>query len=368
MKTHAVALLAALCLPASALGTDLVFVGNLRFVTIEFLTVRLDDGRVINALLPKTGSLPAAAITGQYKLADQVQITCKRIQTVYDKSADRYHSLELKGLQFLRPPSPGEVTKVVASLSWQGGDNLLQPSAVAPQLDAKLPESAPGDLEHVRTVNLDRAGKLPSFVADETATRSRGHTGSTKWRLIDTVESEITFKGTDATRQHVRINGKPWSNPSAWLPGVNWGIGFGSEIAPLFARDCENTFEFEGREELRGLQLEVYKFHSLQDGCFGAGTIAAYQQYDPARTGRILVDSFNDVIQMECETTGTPAEFSGEDKVVLSWGFVKIADTPYLLPVAADYVFTFSPGDVWHIVVQYKNHRHFEASMNVTFH
>ncbi len=362
------ALLAALFLPGSVFAADLVFVGNLRFVTPESLTVRLDDGIVIDAKLPKSGDLRAGTITAEYRLADRVQITCRHIQAVHDLVLDRYHSLELQKLQLLRPPSPEDVTKVVASLSWQGGDNLLKPSAVAPQPDVKAPDAAPGDLEHVRMVNLERADKLPSFVADETATRSRGQTGSTKWRLIDTVESEITFRGSMATRQHVRINGKSWSSPSAWLPGVNWGFGFGHEIAPLLAWDCANTFGFEGREELRGKQLEVYSFHSPQDGCFGEGIIA-YQQYAPARTGRILVDApGGNVIQMEYETTGTPAEFSGEDKVVLSWDFVKIGDTSYLLPVASDYVFTFSSGDMWDIAVQYKNHRHFEASTNLTFH
>jgi hypothetical protein len=368
-----VALLAALVLPGRALAADLVFVGNLRLVTPEFVTVRLDDGRVIDAKFPKTGDLTAATMTDQYKLADRVQITCKRIQSVHDKVEDRYHVLELQKLQLLRPPLPEEVAKVVASLSWQGGDNLLKPSAVAAQPAEKLPDAAPGDLEHVRTVNLDRADKLPSFVADEMATRSRGHTGSTKWRLVDTIESEITFQGSNATRRHVRINGKPWgdkqgSSPSAWLPGINWGLGFGLEIAPLLARDCSNTFELAAREELRGRQLAVYKFRSPQDGCFGAYTMG-YQQYEPARTGRILVDDAGgNVIQMEYETIGGPAEFSGSDKAVLSWDFVKIGDAFYLLPVAAEYVFTFSSGDMWHIVVQYKNHRHFEASANVTFH
>lgn len=300
MKFHPVVLLAALFLPGSVCAADLFFVGNLRFVTAEFLTVRLDDGIVIDAKLPKRDDLTAATITAQYRLADRVQITCKRIQAVHDTVLDRYHSLELQTLQLLRPPSPEEVTKVIASISWQGGDNLLKPSAVAPLPDLKPPDAAPGDLEHVRAVNLERADKLPSFVADETATRSRGHTGSTKWRLIDTVESEIAFQGSRAIRQHVRINGKPrgdkplrdkqGSSPSSWLPGVNWGFGFGHEIAPLLARDCANTFGFEGREELRGKQLEVYSFHSPQDGCFGEGVIA-YQQYAPARTGRILVDA-----------------------------------------------------------------------------
>jgi hypothetical protein len=72
---------------------------------------------------------------------------------------------------------------------------------------------------------------------------------------------------------------------------------------------------------------------------------------------------------MEYETTGTPADFSGQrHKVILSWDFVKIGDASFLLPVAADYVFAFSSGDVWHIAVQYKNHRHFEASTNLMFH
>ncbi len=126
MRTYPIALFAALCQPGAALAADLVFVGNLRFVTAEFLTVRLDDGIVIDAKLPKHGDLTAATITAQYRLADRVQITCKSIQAVHDKVEDRYHFLELQKLLLLRPPSPEEVTKVIASVSWQGGDNLFE--------------------------------------------------------------------------------------------------------------------------------------------------------------------------------------------------------------------------------------------------
>src|SRR5580692_122241 len=65
-------------------------------------------------------------------------------------------------------------------------------------------------LEHARQVNLERAAKMPNFVADETAKRSTGHVDSPKWRYDDTIETEITVKGTQLTRQNWRRNGKPW--------------------------------------------------------------------------------------------------------------------------------------------------------------
>ena len=51
-------------------------------------------------------------------------------------------------------------------------------------------------LEHARTVNLERAVKLPSFVVDEKATRYKSpHTDPPKWEVFDTIESEIAVRG-----------------------------------------------------------------------------------------------------------------------------------------------------------------------------
>jgi hypothetical protein len=372
MRTLAATILALLVLPRTAPAADLTFTGGLRFVRPEFLTIRLADGRVISARLPKTPDLTSAAITAKYRIADQVQITCKPISIYWDKVANRYHSLELTALRFLAAPSPEEVARVNASISWEGGDNLLKPSAVVPP-PKPPPAAVPAGFERIRAINLDRAAKLPTFTADEIATRSELKPGSTKWRQVDIVESEITFLGAQGGRQNIRINGKPFKKEEGgWIPGVNWGLGFGGELKPLFDRDCANAFTFEGRQELRGKPVLAYAFSAPQDGCFDAGT-TNYQQYSAARSGRILVeDPEGNVIQMEHETHGTPSEFTGEQTVTLSWDYVKIGDATHLLPVAADYIDRFSKGGFangaqWHIAVQYKNHRHFEASTNVTF-
>ncbi len=146
---------------------------------------------------------------------------------------------------------------MVASLSWQVGDNLLKPLPETP----KPPRATdPEGLERVREVNLARAAKMPNFVADEVALRSVRRKGESKWKQVDTVESEITFRGAEDARQHIRINGKPYTTTTGWIPGINWGLGFAANLNSVFDRDCANTFELEGHEMLRGKQVTVYRF------------------------------------------------------------------------------------------------------------
>jgi hypothetical protein len=355
---------ALLLLLPGAPAADLTFTGNLRFVSAGTITVRLSNGIVIDARLPKTGELGAEKIAAQYKLADQVQIACKNISSVWDQAVRRYHSLELTRIHFVRAATAEEIDQVSASLSWKVGDNLLKP---VPEVPKPPKATDPEGLERVREVNLARAAKMPNFIADEQASRSLRRKGEPKWKQADTVESTIAFHGDDAERQNIRISGKPFTTTSGWIPGVNWNSGFGAELKSLFDRDCANTFEFAGREELRAKQVAVYRFRSPLDGCFGAGVIG-YQQYDAAQTGRILVDETDgSVLQMDRQDIGNPSGLDGGTQMIYSWDYVKIGDASHLLPVATDFVWIDPKGDTWHVAAQYKNHRHFEASADVTF-
>jgi hypothetical protein len=249
-----------LLLPAGAFAADLEFAGSLERIAPEAILIRLADGTRINAPLPpnlpKTGALSSGTITAQYKLADEVRITCKPM------GSD--HCQELKSLQYLRPPTPKERALV-----------LRTPAGPA------QPE-----LERVRQVNLDRAANMPNFVADETAKRytSSAKANPPEWKLHDTVESDITFKGNEPTREHIRINGKPWNKP---LPGVNWSVEFGTEIKPVFDPECPTEIAFEGRQQAAGKQLLSYIFTSPPDGCFG-GAYWNRKHYTPAVAGRVL--------------------------------------------------------------------------------
>jgi len=183
------------------------------------------------------------------------------------------------------------------------------------------------------------------------------------------VESEIAFQGRRAVRQQIRRNGKPWEQPFDALPGFKWYEGFETEISPLFDSQCPTTIEYEGRSKVDGRQLLEYRFRSPVDGCFPF-LYFTYQRYNPARTGRVFIDDpGGGVIQVDDEAGGFPAdfEFAGREEHIF-WDYVKIGDQSHLLPVRADFLVAYSSGTRYRVEVEYKSHRHFEASTNITFH
>ena len=254
------------------------------------------------------------------------------------------------------------------------GVNLLsrQDAAVsAPKGEPDAPRTASGGLdgklEHAREVNLKYASNMPNFVADETAKRYTRANKSLLWRHLDTIETEITFKGTRAVRQRIRRNGKPWTLSFEALPGFKWYGGFGTEIRPLFDPQCPTSIQYRGRQEVRGKQLMEYGFSSPADGCF-ASFYVGNRRYNPARTGQAFIDTGGNVIQLDEEAEGFPADFEFAQRTEqVWWDYVKIGDTSHLLPVRARFVVLYSSGARFRVEVEYKNHRHFEASANITF-
>jgi hypothetical protein len=125
---------------------------------------------------------------------------------------------------------------------------------------------------------------------------------------------------------------------------------------------------YEGISEVRGQQLLVYRFSSPADGCFGSFYFE-YQRYNPERTGHAFIDDpGGNVIRLEEKASGFPPDFEfAQREEQVSWDYVRIGDASHLLPVGASFLVLYSSGARWRVEVEYKNHRHFEASTNLTF-
>jgi hypothetical protein len=365
--------------PERGFGAGISFTGRLERVGDQSLSVKLPDRRVIDAMLPpmlaKTAGLEASAIAAKYIMGDEVEIKCKEIQPVWEAATSRFQSLEVTSLRFLRRPSPEEVANLLEAKAREGKNLLKGPTAVSTPV-AAAPKRAPApdapggrELQHARQINLEAAANMPNFVADETAQRYRSTTRSPAWLSFDTVEDEITFRGRRAVRQQIRRNGTPWDKPFDALPGFKWYEGFETEISPLFDPECPTVIEYQGRSAAGGRQLLEYRFHSPVDGCFPF-LYFKYQRYNPARMGRVFVeDPSGSVMQVDDAATGFPAnfEFAGKEQHMY-WDYVKIGDNSNLLPVRANFLVGYSDGTRYRVEVEYKNHRHFEASTSVTFH
>src|SRR5581483_6043520 len=172
------------------------FSGTLERVSAGSLSIRLTDRRIIDAGLPDTAPLNSEAILRQYRMGDQVEVTCERTQPVWEKDTARYQTLEVSAIRLVRRPEAEELAKILAGVPFREGRNLLHRPAVPAPPPSQAPDSAqPGgkELEHARGINLAYAANMPNFVADEKARRYRRGPGSTSFRDFDTVESEITF-------------------------------------------------------------------------------------------------------------------------------------------------------------------------------
>ena len=223
-------------------------------------------------------------------------------------------------------------------------------------------------LEYARKVNLAYAANMPSYVADETAKRYTSKSPSEKWQYQDTIQTEIAINGTRAVRRQIRRNGKPWKQPFEALPGFKWYGGFGTEIRPVFALACSTTLEYQGLAAIHGKRLLKYQFTSPAEGCF----VFLYfdnKQANPPRTGHVFIDdATGNVMQFDEEAAGFPADFGLKQRnEEVSWAKVTIGEADHLLPVAASFLIHYASGASARIEVEYKNHRHFEASSTVAF-
>jgi len=323
-------------------------------VTRDSITILRTDGTLVDARIPATGDLAAETIATRYNLADQVQLT-------------RKPNLELKSLRRLWQASESELAEVVASLAWRREENLLKVLASPAQTIGNSLEMGQAELETARRVSLNRAANLPNFVADETAKRYTSRRSRPPvWKLVDTIESEVTFHNGDPIRQHVRINGKPWSRPD--FPGLSFGVDFGADLKSLFDPQCGNSFDFLGRVPANGKYLLAYAFHTPAHGCFGYFNGGGIRLI-PTRSGRVLVeDPAGNVVQYEKEAIDIAKGFGIDSwKDTERWDYLKIGEASYLLPISFDSYIGLVPGDLWHVDVTYTNHRHFEASTNLSF-
>lgn len=320
-------LLMALALPAIA--ADRIFTGSLERVGPASVAIRIADGLRVDAVLP-------AGFTVPYHVADQLEITCVPVKTVYLAETGIHYQLQLKNLRLVR-------------------------AATA----AAVPSDPKFELDRVRRVNLDYSEKLPNFVADEIARTYLSDEAGKPWRLTHTIEDEITVKEDSIGHQNVRRDGKPWKLP----PVLPMASDFGLHLEMLFDPDCHTEIEFAGRQEADGKSMLVYSFRSPPGGCFW-NIVLNRKRYTPGVTGRVLVDAAKgNLMRGEFESTGFPENF-GADRysAAESWDYVTVAGVSYLAPISTQFTLRGSNGAMHRATTEYKNHRHFEASTNVTFH
>ncbi len=352
------------------------FTGYLERLSHESMSIRQDNGILIDTLVPEDTPVSANSISAQLGFGDRVLIVCQTTHRVLDYPQRRYQTLRLVGIKRLRLSSTDELNQIYRSRGWAQQGNLLKIPEQAAQVRRVMQSevlansgASPSMLENARAVNLDFRSQMPNFIAEEVAkVYSSDPMDSPRWKYEYAFESEITVRNGSEGRQNLRKNGEPWTE--ALLPDYVAYGGFGAGILGLFDRRCPTTLTNGGPAAIGGKAYLAYQVSSPADGCFSIR--AGYQTYRPAISGRILVENPGGrLLEFRYDAKDLPDELLLTSwNWAASWGSVKIGESSYLLPVTAELIYStaFGPfGRMGRVTREYKNHRHFEASETITY-
>jgi hypothetical protein len=80
------------------------------------------------------------------------------------------------------------------------------------------------------------------------------------------------------------------------------------------------------------------------------------------------VDERGEVLRYESEARGFPEKFPIDRLVETeSWDNVTVGGSSYWVPVAASLNIVQADGTAWSVRIEYRNHRHFEASAGINY-
>ena len=220
----AVAVLVFAVCPSIAFAENVQYSGSLVVVTKHSVWVRTANGVVACARLPDAGDLSAQTLAGRYRVGQQVLMKAVIVPQFRDDEDNRMYDFELKALTYLRPASQQELAGALGSPARRVLDNLLpvaesdDPMRNISLKTLKLPdgnETFDAKLERSRVVTEQYLAALPDFNADESALLRNSPVSSTpKWRIIETLNSEVSFRGV-STMRRIRES-SPLERLTAW--------------------------------------------------------------------------------------------------------------------------------------------------------
>jgi len=370
------------------------FTGSLEAVTHHTVSIRLADGRIVDARIPDGAELSAQSLFLKYRMGDVVQIK-GHVVPVAGNERDGYfplvdeetgigRNLDLEQISLVRTPSSDELANALSSRSRMVKGNLLaDPTRPGETPDVSLKtltrpaingpsgkQGADAVLERTRTLVHQYLAALPNFVADSTTTLYRSPKAATpKWTVIESLRAEAHFRGGREVLMNIVRNGVALPD-DATLPAALRARASTTTLSEVFNPDCPVTIDFEKRTvDTSNTPLLVYRFASPRDSCFGSNWDGNYERYFAPREGEVFVGEADGLVrEISCITTGFPPEFAHsrfEERV--KWDEVRIGDERHFLPVSSETLMFTRGGFSWS-VAEYANHRHFETSSSITFH
>ncbi|MCA1564320.1 MAG: hypothetical protein LC803_01425 [Acidobacteria bacterium] len=281
-----------------------------------------------------------------YQLPTQPQKRDEIIEEIRRRGIDFELTTGLRGIVATKSGNDALLRRTLEEAARRRAD----PAGAAPRASEA---EARDVLENARKATLAAAGVMPDFVVRQLVRRSAAQGETRNWRQQDQLVVATSYRESVGREQYklLAVNGLPTSE-AARERGTYEEVGgatstgeFASLLIKLFKPEYETDFQAADTDTMRGRRTLIYDFTVRKDKKFQYVT---YGRGEGARTtetglrGRVWIDrELFRVLRAEYTTTEIASDFPIRRVVnEIDFDWVTINEQKYLLPVAAEVVFT----------------------------
>jgi Rod binding domain-containing protein len=198
--------------------------------------------------------------------------------------------------------------------------------------------------------SLAAATGLPDFVVKQLVTRQVAREHTQAWRTLDRLTVAVSYRESGAREQYklIATNGVPEQTAEVESASYEQAGGstttgeFASLMLRLFSPESETKFRAVDTDTLRGRRALVYEFEIARERAEQGITYNRERSVKTGLSGRVWIDrELHRVLRAEVTYTEIEPDFpvkSLEKRIDFDW--VTISEQKYLLPVAAEAIFT----------------------------
>ena len=193
-------------------------------------------------------------------------------------------------------------------------------------------------IETARANALDYSKRLPDFICLQLTRRYLDPTGlELDWIKYDEIKTRLSYFEQKEDYKVISINEQPSSRPFDSLGGVTSTGEFGSVLAQLFAPETQAEFRWDRPAALQGRPVHVFRFRVPQPRSQWHISLRPLREVIAGYRGQVYVDQGTGmVLRISSTTEDLPRDFPiHEVRTTLDYGFARIAEREFLLPLRA---------------------------------
>jgi hypothetical protein len=231
------------------------------------------------------------------------------------------------------------------------------------------PEEQKRIIEEARTNALNYSKRLPDFICLQLTRRYVDPTGlEMDWIKYDEIKTRLSYFEQREDYKLISVNERLTNRSYDSLSGATSTGEFGSMLAELFAPETGAEFEWDHHTTLRDRKAWVFRLHVPQARSKWHISYQRQREIVAGYHGLVYIDKETGMIlRLSLLTDDLPSDFPiNEARTALDYGFAKIAERDYMLPLHAQ-VRMREAKLLTRNEVEFRLYRKFSAEASVAF-